>query len=318
MTPFDFIFMLTRNDRTVADAAVHAETALRAGIRHIGFKDVGLPFDALAGLARQIREGGASTYLEVVSLDRDSEIRSVKAAIDLGVDYLLGGTHVEDVLPLLEGTPTRYYPFPGRIVGHPSILEGTQAEIVKSAVALASHPGVAGLDLLAYRSGGNVPSLIDAVCRAVPKPVIVAGSVDRPDQIEAIRKSGAAGFTVGTSALEQEQRQDRPGPLLPSENDDPAIGSFEDAAHPCVRRTRLPRHSVASVIRAPHNRQLSNRLRRDGSMTGPTRSGISRMIDHSGSTRKSRRRIASVTRSRAKSSPPPPVDRCTSTSGYRS
>ena len=107
MTPFDFIFMLTRNDRTVADAAVHAETALRSDIRHIGFKDVGLPFDALAGLARQIREGGASTYLEVVSLDRDSEIRSVKASIDLGVDYLLGGTHAEDVLPLLEGMPIR-------------------------------------------------------------------------------------------------------------------------------------------------------------------------------------------------------------------
>jgi hypothetical protein len=202
MTAFDFIFMLTRNDRTVADAAIHAETALRAGCRHIGFKDVGLPFGALMGLARQIREGGASTYLEVVSLDRDSEVRSVKAAIDLGVDYLLGGTHAEDVLPLLEGTPIRYYPFPGRIVGHPSILEGSQAEIVKSAAALASHPGVAGLDLLAYRSAGNVPSLIDAVCRAVPKPVIVAGSVDRPDQVETIRKSGAGGFTVGTAALD--------------------------------------------------------------------------------------------------------------------
>jgi DNA-binding NarL/FixJ family response regulator len=105
MTQFDFIFMLTRNDRTVADAAVHAETALRAGIRHIGFKDIGLPFDALARLARQIRAGGASTYLEVVSLDRDSEIRSVKAAIELGVDYLLGGTHAQDVLPLLKGRP---------------------------------------------------------------------------------------------------------------------------------------------------------------------------------------------------------------------
>ena len=202
MTPFDFIFMLTRNDRTVADAAVHAETALQAGICHIGFKDVGLPFEALAGLSRMIREGGASTYLEVVSLDRDTEMRSVKAAIDLGVDYLLGGTHAEDVLPLLEGTPIRYYPFPGRIVGHPSILEGSQAEIVKSAVALASHPGVAGLDLLAYRSAGNVPSLIDAVCRAVPKPIIVAGSVDRPDQVESIRRCGAAGFTIGTSALD--------------------------------------------------------------------------------------------------------------------
>ncbi|APO66339.1 aldolase-type TIM barrel domain-containing protein [Rhizobium gallicum] len=202
MTQFDFIFMLTRNDRTVADAPVHAETALRAGIRHIGFKDVGLRLEALASLARQIREGGASTYLEVVSLDRDSEILSVKAAMELGVDYLLGGTHAEDVLPLLERTPIRYYPFPGRIVGHPSILEGSQAEIVKSAVALASHPGVAGLDLLAYRSPGNVPSLIEAVCRAVAKPIIVAGSVDGPDQIETIRRSGAAGFTVGTSALD--------------------------------------------------------------------------------------------------------------------
>jgi hypothetical protein len=202
MTQFDFIFMLTRHDRTVADAAIHAETALRAGIRHIGFKDVGLPFDALSGLAHQISKGGASTYLEVVSLDRESEIRSVKAAIGLGVDYLLGGTHAEDVLPLLDGTGIRYYPFPGRIVGHPSILEGSEAEIVDSAVALASHPGVSGLDLLAYRSAGDVPSLIEAVCRAVSKPIIVAGSVDRPDQIETIRRGGAAAFTVGTSALD--------------------------------------------------------------------------------------------------------------------
>lgn len=202
MTQFDFIFMLTRNDRTVADAAGHADTALGCGIRHIGFKDIGLPFEELAGLARQIREGGGSTYLEVVSLDRDSEIRSVKAAVGLGVDYLLGGTRAEDVLPLLQGTSIRYYPFPGRITGHPSVLEGSQAEIVASAVALARHPGVAGLDLLAYRASGDVPALIDAVCRAVPKPVIVAGSVDRPDQIATIRDGGAAGFTIGTSALD--------------------------------------------------------------------------------------------------------------------
>lgn len=202
MTQFDFIFMLTRKDRTVTDAAQHAATALKAGIRHIGFKDIGLPFEALAGLARQIRERGGSTYLEVVSLGRDSEIRSVKAAVGLGVDFLLGGTHAEDVLPLLQGTPIRYFPFPGHISGHPSVLGGSQAEIVASAVALARHPGVAGLDLLAYRSAGNVPALIDAVCRAVPKPVIVAGSVDRPDQIEIIRRNGAAGFTIGTSALD--------------------------------------------------------------------------------------------------------------------
>ena len=202
MTSFDFIFMLTRNDRTVADAAIHADSALKAGIRHIGFKDIGLPFEALADLTRQIRQGGAMTYLEVVSLDRDSEIRSAKAAVDLGIDYLLGGTNAADVVPLLEGTGIRYYPFPGRIVGHPSILEGTQDEIVASAVALAAHDGVAGVDLLAYRSAGDVPALMAALCKAISKPVIVAGSVDRPEQIETIRQSGAAGFTIGTAALD--------------------------------------------------------------------------------------------------------------------
>lgn len=58
----------------------------------------------------------------MVSLDRASEIASVRAALSLGVDYLLGGTHVDDVLPLLRGSGIRYYPFPGRIVGHPSVL----------------------------------------------------------------------------------------------------------------------------------------------------------------------------------------------------
>ena len=202
MTSFDFIFMLTRNDRTVPDAEIQAERALQAGIRHIGFKDIGLPFEALADLTRQIRQGGAMTYLEVVSLDRDSEIRSAKAAVDLGIDYLLGGTNVADVVLLLEGTAIRYYPFPGRIVGHPSILEGTQDEIVASAVAFAAHDGVAGVDLLAYRAAGDIPALMAAVCKAISKPVIVAGSVDCPEQIEAIRRSGAAGFTIGTAALD--------------------------------------------------------------------------------------------------------------------
>jgi DNA-binding NarL/FixJ family response regulator len=202
MSRFDFIFMLTRNDRTVSDAEVHVETALAAGIRHIGFKDVGLPLDALAGLARRIREAGASAYIEVVSLDRESELRSVRAAVALGVDYLLGGTRARDVLPLLEGTEIRYYPFPGRITGHPSILEGTIAEIVASAVALASHPAVAGLDLLAYRATCDVPALVKAVCAAVPKPVIVAGSIDSPQQIACVRQAGAAGFTIGTSAFD--------------------------------------------------------------------------------------------------------------------
>lgn len=203
MIPPDFIFMLTRHDRTVENAADLVETVRTAGVRHIGFKDIGLPFAGLQVLARAIRQAGARIYLEVVSLDRESELRSVRVGIALGVDYLLGGTHVDDVLRLLDGTAIRYYPFPGRINGHPSVLEGTEAEIVRSAAALAARPGVHGLDLLAYRFAGDVPALMRRVCRAVAdKPVIVAGSLDRAERIRVAASAGAAGFTVGTAAFD--------------------------------------------------------------------------------------------------------------------
>jgi mannose-6-phosphate isomerase-like protein (cupin superfamily) len=197
-----FIFMLTRNDRTVEDASQHLQTALKLGVRHIGFKDIGLPLDQLKALSKAIKDAGAKSYLEVVSLDRESEIRSAAAAAEIGVDVLLGGTHVDDVLRLIAGTSIQYCPFPGRISGHPSVLEGSIEEIVESAKALAARDGVHGLDLLAYRSREDVPVLIRAVCSAVSKPVYVAGSIDTPDQIAAVKQAGAAGFTIGTAALD--------------------------------------------------------------------------------------------------------------------
>lgn len=197
-----FIFMLTRNDETVRDANVHLETALAAAIHHIGFKDVGLPFPALKKLNAKIKAGGATSYLEVVSLDRDSEIASARAAVEIGVDILLGGTHVDEVLPILANTPIQYYPFPGKIVGHPSVLEGSIEAIAASAKALAAKAGVHGLDLLAFRSTGNVAELMKAVCAVTDKPVIMAGSIDTPELISCVKESGAAGFTIGTAALD--------------------------------------------------------------------------------------------------------------------
>ena len=196
-----FIFMLTRDDRTVEDAESCLEVALKAGIRHVGFKDVGLPVERLKGLARAIREAGATSYLEVVSLDTDSEVASARAAVDIGVDVLLGGVRAAQVLPVIEGSAIQYFPFPGRIVGHPSILTGSVDEIVDSAVALASLDGVHGLDLLAYRSNLDGEALIQAVCDATAKPVIVAGSIASPERIRRVRDAGAAGFTIGTAAI---------------------------------------------------------------------------------------------------------------------
>ena len=85
---FNFIFMLTADDRTVADAGTRLEEVLAGGARHIGFKDVGLPKAELKGLADRIRAAGGRSYLEVVSLDADSELASARAAVELDVRLL--------------------------------------------------------------------------------------------------------------------------------------------------------------------------------------------------------------------------------------
>ena len=60
-----------------------------------------------------------------------------------------------------------------------------------------------GLDLLAYRSTvEDVSALIQAVCEAAGKPVIVAGSIADPERIASVKQAGAAGFTIGTAALD--------------------------------------------------------------------------------------------------------------------
>jgi 4-hydroxythreonine-4-phosphate dehydrogenase len=198
----DFIFMLTRHDETVADALELLPQVVAAGVRHIGFKDVGQPIEVLRQLARAIGDAGATAYLEVVSLDEESEVRSARAALDLGVDVLMGGTRPQSVLPVIAGSRLRYYPFPGRITGHPSVLEGPPEAIIASAVELAALEGVHGLDLLAYRFAADVPELIRKVCLAVGKPVIVAGSIDGAERMASVVEAGAAGFTIGTAALD--------------------------------------------------------------------------------------------------------------------
>ena len=112
-----------------------------------------------------------------------------------------GGTRAAEVTEVTRHHPVRYYPFPGRITGHPSVLEGPERDIVASARALAALEHVHGLDLLAYRYTGDVPRLMAAVSAEVAKPVIVAGSIDSAERVETAAAAGAQGFTVGTAAL---------------------------------------------------------------------------------------------------------------------
>jgi hypothetical protein len=196
-----FILMLTRNDVTVPDALDIVHEAVETPVAHIGFKDVGLPFAEMKEVVDVIHRAGRSAHLEVVSLAEEDELRSAQTALDLGVDYLLGGTRWRAVGDLVKGRDIRYFPYPGRVEGHPGTLAGTAEEIVADVQEMQGS--VDGVNLLAYRHQTlDGTELTTAVISRVALPVVVAGSIDSIGRIEAVTGAGAWGFTIGAAALD--------------------------------------------------------------------------------------------------------------------
>ena len=197
----EFIFMLTRDDVTLQDAREVYASVAHSGIRHVGCKDVGLPRDELAGLMDDIRSHGHETWIEVVSETEEDTLASARAAAEIRPDHLIGGTLIEPVQEIIAGTGIKFWPYVGRIVGHPCLLRGSIEEIVADTQRAAAL-GVDGINLLAYRYDGDVDALVRAVVGATDLPVIAAGSVDSVERIRALDGAGAWGFTIGTAALD--------------------------------------------------------------------------------------------------------------------
>ena len=203
----EFVFMLTHHDSTVQSPLEVLDMVRRSGLRYVGFKDVGAEVPVLREVAARAHEAGMEVMLEVVSTSREDELRSVASAAEIGVDWLLGGTHPADGLNVLQSVAAarrpRYCPFPGTVLGHPSVLHGTIEEIAASARQITSMDGVFGLDLLAYRHpSADAAQLTRAVVRAATGPVIAAGSVASIAQIRALDEAGAWGFTIGGAIFE--------------------------------------------------------------------------------------------------------------------
>src|SRR5271163_3027293 len=158
----------------------------------------------LSRLTAAIRAAGASPWMEVVATTREAELRSIALGRDLGVDLLMGGVHVEEALRVLKGSATRYLPFAGAPSGHPTRLRGAAPEVEAQCRAFAAK-GCAGVDILAYRATEAEPLDLVAACRRGFLnfgAVVVAGSVNSPERVAAVRAAGADAFTIGTAAIE--------------------------------------------------------------------------------------------------------------------
>lgn len=193
--------MLTRDDYTVTDAEEVLGHVADLGIEHLGFKDAGADPATLRRLQRRITALGATSYLEVVSTSREQALKSVRTAVDLGVDVLMGGTWVAESLNLLSGTSVDYLPFVGSPVGHPTRLAGTPEQVAEDC-RRAEAAGCAGVDLLAYRATEASPlDLVRAARAATKGRLVVAGSITTAEQVTNLATAGVNAFTVGTAAF---------------------------------------------------------------------------------------------------------------------
>jgi hypothetical protein len=197
-----FILMLTYNDTTVKDAMEIFHTCKHAPVTHWGFKDVGLEPGEMKALVNEMKKAGKTTYLEVVSLSEDEGLRGARIAVEAGVDILMGTVYFDSILGFLKDKPIHYYPFPGHIFSHPSIMDGDIDEIVTHARFLQSK-GVQGMDLLSYRYVGDAYCLLREVVKATNVPIVSAGSIDSYKRLAEVWKAGAWGFTIGSALFDK-------------------------------------------------------------------------------------------------------------------
>jgi hypothetical protein len=198
----EFILMLTYNDQTVKNALELFQECKDTPVTHWGFKDVGLPPAEMKRLVAEMKKAGKTTYLEVVSLSEAEGLAGAKLAVEAGFDILMGTVFYDSILDYLKGKPIKYYPFPGHVYSHPSILDGSIDEIVTHARFLESK-GVQGMDLLSYRYVGDAPALLREVVKATRVPIVSAGSIESYKRLAEVWDAKTWGFTIGSALFDQ-------------------------------------------------------------------------------------------------------------------
>ena len=198
----ELIVMLTHHDQTVVNALELFERLKDYPITHWGFKDVGLAPNEMHVVVGAMKAAGKTTFLEVVSLSEEEGLRGAQLAVDLGFDILMGTVFYPSIGEHLKDKLVRYYPFPGHIHSHPSILDGTIDEIVAHAGELEGY-GAHGLDLLTYRYEGDAAFLLKRVVEATNIPIVSAGSIASFERINEVWDAGAWGFTIGSAFFEK-------------------------------------------------------------------------------------------------------------------
>ncbi|MBQ7153027.1 MAG: hypothetical protein IJR83_03710 [Clostridia bacterium] len=198
----EIIIMLTHHDVTVKNASELFDECKDLDVKYWGFKNVGLPKDQMKALASKMKAAGKTTFLEVVTYDEASCLDGAQTAIDCGFDYLMGTLYYDSVAELLRKNNMSYLPFVGKVSGSPSILEGTNEEIIANAHELMAK-GIKGFDILAYRHVIDGEKLAREFCKAVKAQICIAGSISSYERIDTMFDIAPWTFTMGSALFDK-------------------------------------------------------------------------------------------------------------------
>jgi NAD(P)H-dependent flavin oxidoreductase YrpB (nitropropane dioxygenase family) len=198
--------MLTHHDVTVPNAIEVFEEVKDTGLKFIGCKDIGLPIEKLQELFSCMRKANMTTFFEIVSCDEKKHVAGVEKAIKVGADYLIGGMpkFARKTVELIQKKKTdlKFFPYIGKVVGHPCILEGSVDEIVNNGVEFEKL-GVDGINLLLYRYTGNINLLLEKIVENLKINLIVAGSIDNYEKIDQLKRKNVWAFTIGGAIFDR-------------------------------------------------------------------------------------------------------------------
>lgn len=192
------IIMLTHNDRTVKNAVDLFLETKDLPIQYWGFKELGIPKEEGMRLLKEMKAAGKTTVLEVVSRTEEECMREARLAVEMGFDYLTGTIFYPSVWEYLKKQNIKYFPFVGKHVGTPGVLDGTIEEMLAEAETFAKA-GVHGLDLSVFRYTGDQQKLAKEFVAAAKVPVVIAGSIADRDRMVFVNEIGTWGFTVGSA-----------------------------------------------------------------------------------------------------------------------
>jgi hypothetical protein len=113
----------------------------------------------------------------------------------------MGTVYFDSVHEYLKQNSIAYSPFVGKVSGSPSILEGTNEEIIQNARELMKK-GIDAFDILAYRHVVDGQKLAYEFCAAIDAKICIAGSIASFGRIDIMYDVGPWGFTMGSALFD--------------------------------------------------------------------------------------------------------------------